>query len=99
MEPSELNFVYYILIACPAFGLIRLFWERRLIMTRKAVTGTDGFSATVIGTLAGIAGLWQITDNYIYAAVYLAAVTAAYILICVFVPKKEYPPEKRFTKE
>ncbi|MDE7310363.1 MAG: hypothetical protein K2N87_01895 [Eubacterium sp.] len=84
---------------CPIFGLIRLFWERRLIVSRKTFTGTDGFSATVIGTLAGIAGLWQMTDNYIYAAVYVAAVIAAYILICVFVPKKEYPPEERFTKE
>lgn len=93
------NLLYIFFLICPIFGLIRLVWERKLIISRKVVTGTNGFSATVFGCIVGVGGLWQLTHNYILAAIYLLIMSAVYIAICFFVKKKEYPEEERFTKE
>ncbi len=95
----EMKFLFIVAILCPAFGLIREVWERKLIITRKCVSGTNGFSATVIGTLAGISGLWQLNASYIYIVMYTFLIITAYIIICILVKKEEYPESERFTKE
>lgn len=92
--------LFYILaVICPVFGLIRTVWERKLIITRKCVSGTDGFSTTMIGTIVGTAALWQMKGSYIYSILYVSSIIIAYILACILVKKEEYPEEERFTKE
>lgn len=95
----ETYIIFIVGIICTVFGIVRTVWERKLIISRKVVTGTNGFSATVVGGLAGAAGLWQVTESYLYAGIYLLLTAAAYIMVCIFVKKKEYPAEERFTKE
>lgn len=94
-----MNLLYIFLMICPVFGLIRLVWERKLIISRKVVSGTDSFYTTTIGCIVGTGGLWELTGSYICAAAYLSVIIAAYIAICVLVKKKEYPEQERFTKE
>lgn len=92
--------LFYILaVICPVFGLIRTVWERRLIITRKCVSGTDGFSTTMIGTIVRTAALWQMKGSYIYSIIYVSVIITMYILIGILVKKEEYPEEERFTKE
>lgn len=96
----EVELLMYILaMILPVFGLVRLVWERRLEVSRKAVTGTNAFSSTVLGCIVGTGALWMLTGSYIYTAVYLALIIISYAVICVVVKKKEYPEEERFTKE
>lgn len=93
MEAERLLYMFALIL--PAFGLARLVWERKLEVSRKAVTGTNAFSSTVLGGIVGTGALWKLTGSYIYAAI----IVVCYGVICVVVKKKEYPEEERFTKE
>ncbi len=97
MEAERLLYMFAMIL--PAFGLVRLVWERKLEVSRKAVTGTNAFSSTVLGGIVGTGALWKLTGSYIYAAAYAAIIVVCYGVICVVVKKKEYPEEERFTKE
>lgn len=94
-----MHLLYIFFLICPAFGLIRLVCERKLIISRKTVTGTDAFSTTMLGCILGADGSWQLAHNYILTAIYLLVIIAAYAAICFFVKKEEYPEKERFTKE
>ena len=97
MEAERLLYMFAMIL--PVFGLARLVQERKLEVSRKAVTGTNAFSSTVLGGIVGTGALWKLTGSYIYAAVYAAIIVVCYGGICVVVKKKEYPEEERFTKE
>lgn len=81
------------------FGLVLTILERRLVVTRKPVAGSSGFSVTIFGGIVGAIGMWQVTDNYYYMGLYLLIVIIAYVIICALVKKKEYPEEEQFKKE
>ena len=66
MEAERLLYMFAMIL--PAFGLVRLVWERKLEVSRKAVTGTNAFSSTVLGGIVGTGALWKLTGSYIYAA-------------------------------
>jgi ABC-type methionine transport system permease subunit len=81
------------------WGIVMTILERKLIFTRKAVTGINGLTVTVMGGIIGAGGLWVMTEKYSYAVIYAIALAVVYIIICCVVKKKEYPDEERFTKE
>ena len=81
------------------FGLVWTVLERRLIVSRKHVTGVSGFTSAMVGALLCAASAYVATDRIIYFIIVIAAFIAVYALICRFVEKKEYPPEERYTKE
>ena len=97
MEAERLLYMFAMIL--PAFGLVRLVWERKLEVSRKAVTGTNAFSSTVLGGIVGTGALWKLTGSYINAAVYAAVTVVCYGVFCAVLKKKEYPEEERFTKE
>lgn len=86
-------------VICPVYGFIMTICERKLILTRKVVTGINSFTITVYCTIIGAMSLWQIKSNYIYTALYLLVIITVYILICIIVKKEEYPDGERFKKE
>ena len=57
MEAERLLYMFALIL--PAFGLARLVWERKLEVSRKAVTGTNAFSSTVLGGIVGTGALWK----------------------------------------
>ena len=75
MEAERLLYMFAMIL--PAFGLARLVWERKLEVSRKAVTGTNAFSSTVLGGIVGTGALWKLTGSYIYAAVYAAIIVVS----------------------
>ena len=81
------------------FGLVWTVLERKLIVSRKHVTGTNGFTYTVVGACATAVCVYMTTDRIVPAACLLAAFIIAYALICCFVKKKEYSREEKYTKE
>ena len=96
---NEELLLYILAVILPVFGLVRLVWERKLEISRKVVSGTSAFYATVVGSIAGISVLWFLTGNVIYVTIYLTVIIVCYAVICAVVKKKEYPEEERFTKE
>jgi phosphotransferase system glucose/maltose/N-acetylglucosamine-specific IIC component len=81
------------------WGIVMTILERRLIFTRKAVTGINGLTVTVMGGIFGAGGLWVLTEKYYAPIVYAVVLLVVYIIICCAVKKKEYPEDERFTKE
>ncbi len=86
-------------IFCLVFSIVQTIYERKLIFSRKAVTGADGFSSAIISGIIGASGIQMLTNSYLYALLFLAGSIAAYVITCFLVQKIEYPPEGRFTKE
>lgn len=80
-------------------GLILTILERKLIVSRKHVTGVNGFTAVMVGSCLTFASVYMTTGRIIPAACVFALFIIAYALICHFIEKKEYPPEERYTKE
>lgn len=81
------------------FGLVMTVLERRLIVSRKHVTGVNGFTAMMVGACLTASSVYITTDRILPAVCILALFIIAYALICRFVGMKEYPPEERYTKE
>lgn len=81
------------------FGLVWTVLERKLIVSRKHVTGTNGFTYTMVGACVTAVSVYMTTDRIAPAACILVAFIIAYALICHFVEKKEYSEEERYTKE
>jgi ABC-type methionine transport system permease subunit len=95
----ETNGLFILGLLFSIWGIVMTALERKLIFTRKAVTGINGFTVTVMGGIIGAGGLWVMTEKYYYPVIYSIALVAAYIIICCAVKMKEYPDEERFTKE
>ena len=81
------------------FGLILTILERRLLVTRKPVAGTDGFAVTMYGCVAAALSIWVMTENLLYSGLAIAVGVVLYVIICFAVHKKEYPSSERFKKE
>ena len=81
------------------FGLIWTVLERKLIVSRKHVTGVSGFTSTMVGAVMIAGSLYAMTEKVLYFVLGLAVVILAYATICHFVEKKEYSAEERYTKE
>ena len=81
------------------FGLIWTVLERKLIVSRKHVTGVSGFTSSMVGAVMIAGSVYAMTEEIMYFVLALAIVILAYATICHFVPKKEYSPEERYTKE
>ena len=81
------------------FGLIWTVLERKLIVSRKHVTGVSGFTAAMVGAVMIAGSIYAMTENVLYFMLALAVVILAYATICHFVEKKEYSAEERFIKE
>ena len=81
------------------FGFIWTVLERKLIVSRKHVTGVSGFTSSMVGAVMIAGSVYAMTEEILYFALSLAVIILAYATICHFVPKKEYPPEERYTKE
>jgi hypothetical protein len=81
------------------WGIVMTILERRLIFTRKAVTGINGLTVTVFGGIIGAGGSWVISEKVLFPVIYAVVLLVAYILVCCVVKKKEYPDEEHFTKE
>ena len=103
MEHFFTDHAYVIGLSVSLFvGLFGLAWtmlERKLIVSRKHVTGTNGFTYTVVGACAAAVSVYVMKGSIVAAAMILAVFIAAYSLICRFIEKKEYPQEDRYTKE
>ena len=82
-----------------AFGLISTVLERKLIFSRKHVTGVSGFTSIMVGAVMVAGSAYAVTEKVIYFFLVLVIVIAAYWAVCHFVEKKEYPFEDRYTKE
>ena len=88
------------------FGLVMTVLERKLIVSRKQVTGVAGINSVICGGIIGCMGLAQ-WNAMIYgeetsllpAFLFLAAAIAVYAVLCAVVKKADYPPEERYTKE
>ena len=81
------------------FGLIWTVLERKLIVSRKHVTGVSGFTSTMVGAVMIAGSLYAMTETILHFIRALAVVVLAYATICHFVVKKEYSTEERYTKE
>ena len=81
------------------FGLIWTVLERKLIVSRKHVTGVSGFTSTMVGAVMTAGSLYAMTEEILYFILALAVVILAYATICHFVEKKEYSADERYTKE
>lgn len=81
------------------FGLVWTVLERKLIVSRKHVTGTNGFTYTIVGACVAATSVYMTTGRIAPAACILVAFIIAYALICHFVEKKEYSEKERYTKE
>lgn len=81
------------------FGLVWTVLERKLIVSRKHVTGVSGFTSSMCGAVMIAGAGYAMTEKFICFVLPLALVILAYSTICHFVPKKEYSPEERYTKE
>lgn len=81
------------------FGLVMTVLERKLIVSRKHVTGINGFTAMMVGACLTASSVYKTTDRILPAVCVLALFIVAYALICRFVEKKEYPSEELYTKE
>ena len=81
------------------FGLIWTVLERKLIVSRKHVTGVSGFTSTMVGAVMIAGSLYAMTEKVMYFMLALAVVILAYATICHFVEKREYSAEERYTKE
>ena len=81
------------------FGLIWTVLERKLIVSRKHVTGVSGFTSTMVGAVMIAGSLYAMTEKILHFILALAVVVLAYATICHFVVKKEYSTEERYTKE
>ena len=81
------------------FGLIWTVLERKLIVSRKHVTGVSGFTSAMVGAVMIAGSIYAMTENVLYFMMSLAVVILAYATICHFVEKKEYSAEERFIKE
>ena len=81
------------------FGLIWTVLERKMIVSRKHVTGVSGFTSTMVGAVMIAGSLYAMTEKILYFILALAVVILAYATICHFVVKKEYSTEERYTKE
>ena len=81
------------------FGLIWTVLERKLIVSRKHVTGVSGFTSTMVGAVMIAGSLYVITEKILHFILALAVVVLAYATICHFVVKKEYSTKERYTKE
>ena len=73
--------------------------ERKLIVSRKHVTGVSGFTSTMVGAVMIAGSLYAMTEKVIWFVLALAVIILAYATICYFVEKKEYNAEERYTKE
>ena len=73
--------------------------ERKLIVSRKHVTGVSGFTSTMVGAVMIAGSLYAMTEKVIWFALALAIIILAYATISHFVEKKEYNAEERYTKE
>lgn len=81
------------------FGLIWTVLERKLIVSRKHVTGVSGFTSTMVGAVMIAGSFYAMTEEILYFILPLAVVILAYATICHFVEKKEYSAEERYKKE
>ena len=81
------------------FGLTWTVLERKLIVSRKHVTGVSGFTSAMVGAVMIAGSIYAMTENVLYFMLALAVVILAYATICHFVEKKEYSAEERFIKE
>lgn len=81
------------------FGLIWTVLERKLIVSRKHVTGVSGFTSMMVGAVMIAGSLYAMTEKILSFILALAVVVLAYVAICYFVEKKEYSAEERYTKE
>ena len=81
------------------FGLIWTVLERKLIVSRKHVTGVSGFTSSMVGAVMIAGSFYAMTEEILYFILPLAVVILAYATICHFVEKKEYNDEERYTKE
>ena len=81
------------------FGLIWTVLKRKLIVSRKHVTGVSGFTSMMVGAVMIAGSLYAMTEKILSFILALAVVVLAYVAICHFVEKKEYSAEERYTKE
>ena len=81
------------------FGLVWTILERKLIVSRKHVTGVSGFTSTMVGALICAGAAYYDTGSGLFFALTLIFIIVIYALICCTVKKKEYSPEERYTKE
>ena len=75
------------------FGLIWTVLERKLIVSRKHVTGVSGFTSTMVGAVMIAGSLYAMTEKVMYFMLALAVVILAHATICHFAEKKEYSAE------
>ena len=81
------------------FGLVWTVLERKLVVSRKHVTGVSGFTSSMVGAVMIAGSLYAMTEKVIWFVLALAVIILAYATICHFVEKKEYSAGERYTKE
>ena len=81
------------------FGLIWTALERKLVVSRKHVTGVSGFTSSMVGAVMIAGSLYAMTEKVIWFVLALAVIILAYAAICGLVKKEEYLLEERYSKE